>query len=153
MLCNYVDGGQEWVLVCADPVARTPNSVSKNFVLFALLAWLPFFNLSGQSNYPVEMLKTFPLAPMGVLAPHLHTLDVAARPSINTSEICLAHLFAESPLNISPNLSEVISKVPETFEFFKKNIKRPKNGPSRGPGGVSKKCWWLISTFCKVSEL
>jgi hypothetical protein len=52
-----------------------------------------------------------PLAPMGVLAPRLRMLDVSARPPIDTSGNFPAHMSAESPLNISPNLSEVISKV------------------------------------------
>ena len=50
---------------------------------------------------------------MGVLAPRLRTLDVSARPPIDTSGNFPAHVSAESPLNISPNLSEVISKVSE----------------------------------------
>ena len=36
-----------------------------------------------------------------------------ARPPINTSGNFLPHVSAESPLNISPNLSEVISEVSE----------------------------------------
>ena len=39
---------------------------------------------------------------MGVLAPRLHTLDVSACPPIDTSGNFLAHVSAESPLNISP---------------------------------------------------
>ena len=54
-----------------------------------------------------------PLALMGVLAPRLRTLDVSARPPIETSGNFPAHMSAESPLNISPNFSEVISKVSE----------------------------------------
>jgi hypothetical protein len=54
-----------------------------------------------------------PLAPMGVLAPRLRTLDVTARPLIDTSEKISAHMSAESPLNISPNLSEIIPEVSE----------------------------------------
>ena len=50
---------------------------------------------------------------MGVLAPRLCTLDGSARPPIDTSGKLLAHLSAESPLNISPNLLEVISEVLE----------------------------------------
>ena len=57
--------------------------------------------------------EKFPLAPMGVLAPRLRTLDVSARPPIDTSGNFMAHVSAESPLNIFPNLSEVISEVLE----------------------------------------
>ena len=63
------------------------------------------------TNYPCqsEHFRKFPLAPMGVLAPHLRTLDVSARPPIDTSGNFLVHMSAESPLNTSPNPSEVIS--------------------------------------------
>ena len=50
---------------------------------------------------------------MGVLATRLRTLDGSARPPIDTSRIFPTHVSAESPLNISPNLSEVISEVIE----------------------------------------
>ena len=43
----------------------------------------------------------------------LRTLDVSSRPPIDTSGNFPAHVSAESPLNISPNLSEVISEVSE----------------------------------------
>ena len=52
-------------------------------------------------------------------------------PPINTSGNFPAHVSAESPSNISPNPSEVISEVSEPSD------KNPKNAP-RGPGGVSK---------------
>ena len=50
---------------------------------------------------------------MGVIAPHLRTLDASAYPPIDTSGNVSAHMSAESTLNISPNLSEVISEVSE----------------------------------------
>jgi hypothetical protein len=50
---------------------------------------------------------------MGVLAPRLRTLDVSAHPPINTSRNFPAQVSAESPLNIFPNLLEVISEVSE----------------------------------------
>jgi hypothetical protein len=50
---------------------------------------------------------------MGVLAPCLRTLDVSAHPPNDTRRNFSARMFAESPLNISPNLSEVISEVLE----------------------------------------
>ena len=56
---------------------------------------------------------TFPLALIGVLAPCLHTLDGSTRPPIDTSRNLWAFVSAESPFNISPSLSEVISEVSE----------------------------------------
>ena len=50
---------------------------------------------------------------MGVLAPRLRMLEVSAIPPIDTSRNFPLHMSAESPLNISPNLSEVISEVSE----------------------------------------
>ena len=55
----------------------------------------------------------FPLAPMGVLATGSEHARPSARPPINTSGNFLAHMSAESPSNISPNPSEVISEVSE----------------------------------------
>ena len=49
----------------------------------------------------------------GVLAPRLRTLDGSASPPIDTIGNLQAHMSAESPLNISLNLSEVISEVTE----------------------------------------
>jgi hypothetical protein len=49
----------------------------------------------------------------GVLAPRLFMLDVSAHSPIDTSGNFPAHMSAESPLNISLNLSEVISEVSE----------------------------------------
>ena len=48
-----------------------------------------------------------------VLAPHLRTLDGSTRPPIDRSGNFAAHMSAESPSNISPNPSEVISEVSE----------------------------------------
>ena len=45
---------------------------------------------------------------MGVLAPRLHTLDVSPRPHINMSGNFLARMSAESPLNVSEVISEVL---------------------------------------------
>ena len=55
---------------------------------------------------------------MGVLAPHLRTLDGSARGPIDISEKFLAHVSAESHSNISPNPSEVISEVSEPYDDF-----------------------------------
>ena len=60
-----------------------------------------------------EKLIEFLIAPMGVLAPRLRTLDVSTCPPIDTSGNFPARVSAESPLNISPKLSEVISEVSE----------------------------------------
>ena len=57
---------------------------------------------------------------MGVLAPRLRTLYVSALPPIDTSGNFPVHVSAESSLNISPNLSEVISEVFGTLgQLFK----------------------------------
>ena len=55
----------------------------------------------------------FPLAPMGVLAPGSAQVRPSARLPIDTSGNFPAHMSAESPSNISPNPSEVISEVSE----------------------------------------
>ena len=59
-----------------------------------------------------------PLAPMGVLAPGSAHTGPSAQPPIGTSGIFPAHVSAESPLNISPNPSEVISQVSEVYDDF-----------------------------------
>jgi hypothetical protein len=55
---------------------------------------------------------SFPLVPMGVLAPESAHKRPSAQP-INPSGNFPAHMSAESPLNISPNSSKVISEVSE----------------------------------------
>ena len=73
---------------------------------------------------------------MGVLARRLRTLDVSTRPPINTSGNFPVHVSAESPLNISPNLSEVISEVSEPYDNFSKYPPfPPKYVIVRGVGG------------------
>ena len=52
------------------------------------------------------------LALVGVLAPHLRTLDGP----LSTSGIFLPQVSAESPSNISPNPSDVISEVSELYD-------------------------------------
>ena len=54
----------------------------------------------------------FPLTPMGVLAHRLRTLDRSLVPRQHERKFP-AHVSAESPSNISPNPSEVISEVSE----------------------------------------
>ena len=53
------------------------------------------------------------LAPKGVLAPGSAHARPSAQPPIDLSEEFPPHVSAESPLNISTNPSEVISKVSE----------------------------------------
>ena len=55
----------------------------------------------------------FPLAPMGFLTPGSAHARPSAQPPINTSGNFPAHMSAESPSNIFPNPSEVISEVSE----------------------------------------
>ena len=55
---------------------------------------------------------------MGVLAPVSAHAGPSAQPPIGTSKIFLAHVFAESPSNISPNPSKVISEVSEVYNDF-----------------------------------
>ena len=56
-----------------------------------------------------HLLVQFPLTPMGVLAPESAHARPSAQPPIDTSGNFPAHMSAESPSNISPNPSEVIS--------------------------------------------
>ena len=55
---------------------------------------------------------------MGVLAPGSAHARPSARPPIDTSGNFPAHMSAESPSNISPNPSEVISEVSEHKDNF-----------------------------------
>jgi hypothetical protein len=55
---------------------------------------------------------------MGVLAPHLRTFDGSARPPIDTIRNFPVHMSPESPLNITPNLAEVISEVSTPYDYF-----------------------------------
>ena len=64
-----------------------------------------------QNNHDQEI--EFPLAPMGVLATVSAHARHSARPPIDTSRNVPAHMSADSPSNISPNPSEVISEVSE----------------------------------------
>ena len=57
----------------------------------------------------------FPLAPMGVLAPVSMHAGPSAQTPIDTCGNFQVHLSAELPSNISPNPSEVISKVSELY--------------------------------------
>jgi hypothetical protein len=64
------------------------------------------------SSLPMRTDK-FPLAPMGVPTPGSAHARPSARPPIDTSGNFPPHVSAESPSNISPNPSEVISEVSE----------------------------------------
>ena len=57
--------------------------------------------------------EAFSLAPMGVLAPRSAHARPSAQPPINMSRNFPAPVSAELSSNISPNPSEVISKVSE----------------------------------------
>ncbi len=57
-----------------------------------------------------------PLAPMGVLAPVSAHAGPSAQPPLGTSGIFPAYVSAESPSNISPNPSEVISEDSELYD-------------------------------------
>jgi hypothetical protein len=74
--------------------------------------------------------------------------NTSAQPPIDVSGNFLAHLSAESPSNISPNPSEVISQsfgtIGKLLKFSKKKLKMP---PPGGQEGVSEYFGGLISPF------
>ena len=72
-----------------------------------------FCNEQNTVRAMCKIYNKFPLAPMGVLAPGSPHARPSARPPIDTSGKFPAHMSAESPSNISPNPSEVISEVSE----------------------------------------
>ena len=55
---------------------------------------------------------------MGVLAPGSAHARPSTQSPINMRRNFPAHVSAESPLNISPNPSEVISEVSEVYDDF-----------------------------------
>ena len=57
-----------------------------------------------------------PLVPRGVLAPVSAHAGPSAQPPLGTSGIFPAYVSAESPSNISPNPSEVISEDSELYD-------------------------------------
>ena len=59
--------------------------------------------------------STIPLAQMGVLTPVSAHTGPSAQTPIDTSGSFPARVSAESPSNISPNQSEVISEVSELY--------------------------------------
>ena len=63
-----------------------------------------------------DYFKKILLAQMGVLAPVSAHAGHSAQPPIVTSGNFPARLSAESPSNISPNPSEVISEVSELYD-------------------------------------
>jgi hypothetical protein len=74
------------------------------------LTHTPFQNIKPIISMYI-CIRIFPLAPMGVLALGSAHARPSARPPINTSGNFPACVSAESPSNISPNPSEVISEV------------------------------------------
>ena len=77
--------------------------------LFNLLAIFDYRSTVFYEDWEIKI----PLAPMGVLATGSAHARTSARTPIDTSGNFPAHLSAESPSNISPNPSEVISEVSE----------------------------------------
>ena len=75
--------------------------------------WMGFQDCRHWRLCQDKNVSKFPLPPMGVLAPSSAHARPSARPPINTSGNFPAHMSAESPSNISPNPSEVISEVSE----------------------------------------
>ena len=77
-------------------------------------------SLGEEDEASVETVDTvvpeFPLAPMGVLAPVSAHAGPSAQPPIGTSGNFLPHLSAESPSNISPSPSKVISDVSDPYD-------------------------------------
>ena len=63
-------------------------------------------------------IQKIPLAPMGGLAPGSAHAEPSAQPPIGTSGIFPEHVSAESPSNISPNPSEVVSEISEVYDDF-----------------------------------
>ena len=66
----------------------------------------------------LQEVYRFPLAPMGVLAPGSAHARPSTQPPIDMSGNCQAHMSAESPSNIFPNPSEVISEISEPYDNF-----------------------------------
>ena len=99
MLINREKFGEFTIVIFSDQVNKLP--------LIHILWNISQFPFLGYDLYE------FPLAPMGVLAPGSAHARPSAQPPINMSGYFPAHVSAESPLKISPNLSEVISEVSE----------------------------------------
>ena len=80
-----------------------------NWVMPHLYSWS-----KGPCQWPpLAEAEKFQLMPMGVLTPGTAHAKFSARPPIDMSGNFPAHVSAESPSNISPNPSEVISEVLE----------------------------------------
>jgi hypothetical protein len=111
----------------------------------------PLMNINMKGGHMTMLhkmiiIKKFPLAPMGILAPGSAHARPSARPHIATSGNFLAHVSAESPSNISPNQKSYPKfQNPRTnFAIFnQKNFKKPKNDLQ----GVSEFFGVLISPF------
>ena len=74
---------------------------------------------------------------MGVLALGSAHARPSARAPINMNGNFQVHVSAESPSNMSPNPSEVVSKVLEPQETFENTpLCPPKNSIKRGIGGI-----------------
>ena len=95
------------------------------------------FNNIQQVHYKTEFMKLICtsfkilLTPIGVLAPGSVHARSSAQPPIDMSRNFSPHVSAEYPSNISPNFSEIISRVSEILKF-KKKLKNAVSGGQRG---------------------
>ena len=103
-------------------VIFTRNVVQNQYFYFLLHkheVWNTATKITKKLKYSMNEIKVkFPLAPMGVLAPGSAHVRPSARPPIDTSGNFTAPMSEESPSNISPNPSEVISDVSEPYDNF-----------------------------------
>jgi hypothetical protein len=90
------------------------------------------------------MQREFPPTPMGVLAPGSAHMRPLAQTPIDMSKKFPVHVSAESPSNISPNPSEVIS-IGQLLKLKKKK----KNAPEGARGGLQILLGVNISFFCE----
>jgi hypothetical protein len=78
----------------------------------------------GYAYSLLNLLKKFPLWPMGVLDPGSEHARPSGWAPIDTSGNFPAHVSAESPSNVLPNPSEVISEgtLGQLLKFSQKNF-------------------------------
>ena len=130
------------------PSLRTPKPLSDSyypiislyfgdFFVWLKTGWQPFLG----EKYVEE--KEIPLTPMVILAPVTMHAGPSAQPLIDVSRSFLACLSAESPSNISPNFSEVISEAVELLEIFEISRFSSQNRVNWGGRGVSEIFFWI----------
>ena len=104
------------------PISTPYGNVQKNVFFLLLKPSLTLYSLETfgtlKLSNPERFRVRIPLAPMEVLAPVSAHAELSAQPPIGTSGIFPARVSAESPSNISPNPSEVISEVSEVYDNF-----------------------------------